>query len=206
MTNLKNIRKLLKKGFKIFIALILVLIFINLSLYVLFVSENSFMNEKSLVILVQPDKAYLFVHGFSGSHLNGDLTHCILNNSDNSKKLNPEEINSYACYGGDFNDICDIETFDNKSYEVSYSCVKDHYSYAHYTVLGNKDVKTIDFLNNLNEMGYTKIFGTWCDAGDNENIIEYANGDIIPWNEDIKRKTKPGKTIPIFYGLGFILL
>lgn len=97
---------------------------------------------------------------------------------------------AYAFVHGSYG--CDWVSVDNVSV-----CNKHHFTYYNDSI-----IKTIDFVNELKNDGYTKVWGSWCHAGDSEYIVIYHNGSKIRWEEDIGRNKLPGYSLPIFTGLG----
>lgn len=89
----------------------------------------------------------------------------------------------------------------------------------HITLYNRKLVSTEDFVLSLYLDGYTHIWGTWCHSGDynyisnytvevfnyqDKMVTAYPREYIVPWPSYVSRNTKPGNTIPIFVGIGFV--
>jgi hypothetical protein len=70
--------------------------------------------------------------------------------------------------------------------------------------LGDSEYSTLSYVNELREEGYTYVWGSWCRAGDHEFIMRYRNGTEVPWPDWVSRNERPGTTIPVFWGLGFV--
>jgi hypothetical protein len=78
---------------------------------------------------------------------------------------------------------------------------------SHYTIYNGQSEPTINFVYNLYNAGYHKIWGTWCQAGDSPHIYEYHYNSTsyvkYKWPSWVSRNGNPGNTLPIFYGVGF---
>ncbi len=92
--------------------------------------------------------------------------------------------------------VCPNRTVSNEELE---GC-----TYLHVTGYQNEAIATLSFVENLHREGYTKVWGTWCQSGNHDFIYRLPQGEEIPWPDYVSRNTKPGKTIPVFLGAGFV--
>ena len=69
---------------------------------------------------------------------------------------------------------------------------------------------TLRFVQDLRREEYEYIWGSWCGSGDHEYIgrIEWQDGTIaeFPWPSYVSRNTRPGPTMPVYVGIGFVRL
>ncbi len=78
--------------------------------------------------------------------------------------------------------------------------------FGHMTSYEDIEMPTIYLASELKSEGYNYIWGSWCHSGDYDYIYRFEDGEEIPWPEWVSRNEKPGKTIPVFVGFGFVRL
>ncbi len=74
----------------------------------------------------------------------------------------------------------------------------------HKTILGGCTYSTLDYVQELKDEGYDHVWGSWCEAGNHPYVVRYANGTEVPWPDYVSRNERPGRTIPVFWGAGFV--
>lgn len=70
-----------------------------------------------------------------------------------------------------------------------------------------RQYSTWQVVNGLRREGYYNIWGSWCGSGDHDYIerIDFPGISYeVSWPSYISRNTKPGPTMPVFVGVGFV--
>jgi hypothetical protein len=78
----------------------------------------------------------------------------------------------------------------------------DDGSYSHTSTIADETIHTYDLVQELIDKGYTKIWISMCEQGNEEYILTYSDGTNISWPNEVSRVTKPGTVYPIYLGLG----
>lgn len=119
----------------------------------------------------------------------------------------------------------DLRETGNKNFEFTPSglVMRKDMIWAHYMSLDGTTYRTIDFVRELRDEGYSYVWGSWCQTGDHDflevNSTEYysvdkmdgvlrfdhaVNTSVVLWSDVpyVDRNKEPGLTAPIFVGLG----
>jgi hypothetical protein len=70
--------------------------------------------------------------------------------------------------------------------------------------LGGTQYSTLDYVEDLRDEGYGHVCGSWCETGNHLYVVRHANGTEVPWQDWVSRNERPGMTIPVFLGAGFV--
>ena len=80
----------------------------------------------------------------------------------------------------------------------------DENTVSHVTTFDGGIYRTLDFSQQLYDAGYTHVWTSACETGDYDMIEYNINGTGTYWPDWIDRNKVPGKTVPVWVGLGFI--
>ena len=96
-----------------------------------------------------------------------------------------------------------VEILEKDSYNRT---ICKNFMQYHKTRVYNRTMPTFELLDNLHSKGYTRVWLSQCQTGDNNYLAYYSNGTGIYWYEYdwVSRNENKGNTIPIFIGFGFI--
>jgi len=71
----------------------------------------------------------------------------------------------------------------------------------HITKFKGEQIDTRDLLDDLYSQGYRKVWLSQCQTG-NYDMMYYSETENTEWYPWVSRKTTPGRTYPIFIGVG----
>lgn len=94
---------------------------------------------------------------------------------------------------------------------LSYEEYIEQCAVEHVSRFGDETMSTLVLVESLRNQGYERVWGSWCEAGDEEWVRMSApdaqgHSEMIPWPEYVIRNERPGRTVPVFWGLGFFFL